>query len=374
MNLSIFKNKKILITGHNSFVGASLCLWLSQYTDNITGFSLYKPSTPCHYDMLELKNSVTDIKGDIRKFKDIEKAVKESNPEIIIDLASKTLVLESYHYPVNYYNTNIMGRVNLLEAVRQNGKEVKTISVVTTDKVYLNSENMLAYKEEDRLGGNDPYASSKAGAELIASAYRASFFKDMGISVNTLRAGNILGLDFADNRLIPNIVRVLNNEKMKNVPWQAFKSNKKILIREGAIRPWQHINDVCLGYLTLTAKAYEEPNKFSEAWNFGPDYSSIRTVKEVAEEFIRFWYNDRDYDTNKILKKYNVVNEPKHHEDKLLILDSVKARIKLGWRPQYNFNEMVKSVADMYSNFYNKKNMNKYTRKELSAYIKKLVE
>jgi CDP-glucose 4,6-dehydratase len=340
-----YKNKKVLVTGHTGFVGSWLTLWLNDMGADITGFSLNPPSEPYLYKYLGLKDEINDIKGDIRQLDTITKAVKESEPEIIFHLAGQPILLRSYDDPVGTYSTNVMGTLNILEAIRKTGK-TKTIVCITSDKVYENLQWEFAYRENDKLGGHDPYSSSKAGAELVARAYRESFLSDIGLA--TARAGNIIGGgDWGEYRLVPDLVT-------------SFQKGSKIMLRDiNGVRPWTYVLDVVHGYLTLAERLNKEPKGYSEAWNFSSNY--VKTVMDVVTELSKYY--KVNYETQK----------EKKYEDKRLLLDSTKSKMRLGWHPAMDFSEAVKSTALWYSNFYkNSKNTLEYSKEQLHQFEKKI--
>ena len=348
MRQNFFKGKSVLITGNTGFVGSWLTLWLDELGADITGFSLLPPSKPYHYGFLEFRSKVTDIRGDIRKISAISKAVRDHEPEIIFHLAAQPILLCSYKKPVETYVTNAIGTLNLLESCRKFGKTNVVVNV-TTDKVYANTGKMRAYKEDDKLGSNnDPYSTSKACSELITQAYYQSLLSDMGVA--TARAGNIMGGgDWGRYRIIPDLVYSDQNGRMVT------------LRNPDAIRPWTYIFDVLNGYLTLGEKLYENPARYSGAWNFGPD--SIKTVEGLVSEF------------SKYLKIKYKTGKGKLHEDKIILLDSTKSRKELEWKPKVDFNSAVKETAEWYSYFYNnrnKENITRYSLKQLDSFRKRL--
>lgn len=341
---SLFKNRKILITGHTGFVGSWLTLWLSRlYGANVIGFSLKKPvSKPSLHEILSLgKAYVTDTWGDVRGAKSLNKVIRDYQPEIIFHLAAQPILLDSYNDPVGTYSTNAIGTLNLLEAERRFGK-AKVVVNVTTDKVYQN-EGLRAYKEHDKLGGFDPYSSSKACSELITQAYRNSFLLGMGVA--TARAGNILGGgDFGRYRIVPDIFRSSGNITLRNPE---------------SIRPFTFVLDVLDGYLNLAEKLHRHPEKYSEAWNFSSNY--LKTVENLVDAF------------NKVYPiTYNIKRNSKNlkHEDKFLFLDSAKARTRLRWKPKLGFEETVKKTADWYITYLkdNKTDMLHYSENQIRSF------
>lgn len=341
MNETFYKNKQILITGHTGFVGSWLTLWLSSVGADVVGFSLNPPSTPYFYKMLKFGNKVTNIRGDIKKKDKIESVVKEYAPEIVIHLAAQPILLKSYVDPVNTYLTNAVGTLNLLEANRKND-DLKAILNVTSDKVYENVGQTKGYAETDRLGGYDPYSSSKTCSEVITSAYRDSFYNGTGIA--TARAGNIIGGgDWGENRLIPGLIE------------SAIKK-KTILIRHPkSIRPWTHILDILNGYLILTEKICKNPSQYSGQWNFSSRYT--KSVAEVIDELTEYF---------KV--KYKIKFD-KRHEENILLLDPSKSEEILAWESVVSFREAIKSTAEWYKEFYNnRERIQEYSLKEIKRF------
>ena len=318
MQLQFYKNKRILVTGHTGFVGSWFTLLLSNLDADIIGFSLNQPSKPSLYNYLNLNKKITNIKADISNPLPISKIIKEYKPEIIIHLAAQPILLDSYKIPHATFMTNTVGTLNLLEAERKYGN-ARTILCITTDKVYENI-GITAYKETDKLGGFDPYSSSKSCAELIVNSYRSSFLQEIGIA--TARAGNIIGGgDWGRYRIIPDLV-----------------SNKKVIIRyPNATRPWTYILDVLDGYITLIEALHKNPKTYSEAWNFSSN--SNKTVIELVKE----------------VKKYRNINyeikKGKSHEEKSLLLNSLKSKKRLGWKAKYSFEETIRNTVSWYNNF-----------------------
>jgi CDP-glucose 4,6-dehydratase len=344
-----WKDKNVLITGHTGFKGSWLCLWLNKMGANVSGLSLSDPvSSPDLYSVLGLDELVNDNRGDISDYETCLEIVKKTNPEIVIHMAAQPLLRLSYSNPLKTYNTNVLGTANLLEALRD-CKTVRSIIVITTDKCYENIEKDYAYVETDSLGGYDPYSSSKACAEHVASAYYRSFFKDKGIGLATARAGNVIGGgDWAIDRIIPDMVR-------------SWKKNEKLVIRyPSATRPWQHVLEPLNGYLVLAEKLWRKPEEFSGGWNFGPDQNSVKTVQATVELMANVWGESVDW----------VTSGEKHlHEANLLQLNSSKAHTLLGWRPKYDFDEAVNKTIYWYKTYYtNKQEMMEYTLNQITEY------
>lgn len=342
--LRFYSGKQVLVTGHTGFKGAWLTLWLSMAGAHVVGFAQDPPSNPALYYALSLKDRITDVRGDVRNYKTVARIVKRYNPEIIMHLAAQPILLDSYESPINTYYTNAFGTLNLLEAARRNG-HVKAILNVTTDKVYMNKNQMKGYVETDSLGGHDPYSSSKACSEIITNSYRESFFAEIGTGVATARAGNVLGGgDWGAKRLVPDMVRLITKKKT-------------IMIRyPKAIRPWNYVLDVLAGYMKLTQLVYEKPNEYAGGYNFS-NPATIKRVDEVVDALIDEW----GYGNYELYKS-------KTYEDKLLLLDSTKAQRKLGWKPKANFKRIIKNTVAWYKAYYSKMNMFEYSIEELNRY------
>jgi len=303
-------------------------LWLYKLNAKVSGFSLNPPSNPYNYEVLGLKSKITDIRGDIKNYRDLYHTVKKINPEIIIHLAAQPILLKSYDSPIETYETNTIGTLNLLEACRK-VNNLKAVLIVTTDKVYKNSGFKKRYREEDALGGFDPYSASKAAAEIIVQSYSNSFFKDQKVGIATARAGNIIGGgDWGPDRIVTDIVKAYKNKSILN------------LRHPDAVRPWTFILDIISGYLKLMINLYNNPERYSGSWNFGPNYT--KTVEDLVIEFQKY-----------LNIRYIKTQDVKMHEDKYLLLDSRKSKINLKWKPLYNFSKMVNETASWYSEFYN---------------------
>jgi len=351
-----FRNKKVLVTGHTGFKGSWLTQMLIELGARVCGYSLEPNTKPNLFNILKLKKDINHKIGDIRNFQFLNKTAKEFNPDIIFHLAAQPIVRDSYDNPQYTYEVNIMGTVNILEVIRLN--KIKAGVIITTDKVYKNLKESASFREDDPLGGYDPYSNSKACADLVANSYTQSFFnpKNFGIRHNTLiasaRAGNVIGGgDWAKDRLVPDLIRSI------------FTNKKKLVIRSPkAVRPWQHVLDPLFGYMLLAESLFKGNVDKSGAWNFGPKENGAKDVKTIVESFI------------KILGKGSYVikgNETKH-ESKRLKLNSDKAKKKLGWQPKLNTEETVKKTASWYKAFYLKSsNMRQYTIEQIKNYFEK---
>ncbi len=343
-----FRNKKVLITGHTGFKGSWLSIWLIGLGAEVAGYAL-DPYTPRdNFVLAGLSGKMTDIRGDIRDFNKLNSVVDNYKPEIIFHLAAQPLVRESYKIPLETIETNVAGTANVLEAFRMSGS-AKILIAITSDKCYENKERLCGYKETDPMGGYDPYSASKGAAELISSAYMKSFFNPEdfnrhGKVIATVRAGNVIGGgDWAKDRLVPDCIK-------------ALEDGRQIEARNpDAVRPWQHVLEPLSGYLLLASKIYENPARYSGAWNFGPLPDSAATVKELVETVIKYygrgeWKDISSRSGSGPSSGANGYAKGAHqpHEAKLLNLDIGKAVSVLGWKPKLNIDEAVKLTVDYY--------------------------
>lgn len=328
----IFKDKNILVTGHTGFKGSWLSIWLNGLGANVIGYALDPKTENDNFVVTNLTEKITDIRGDIRDYGKLKSVFHQYKPEIVFHLAAQPLVRLSYKEPRETYETNVMGTVNLCEAVRQTDS-VRVVVNITSDKCYENKEWIWGYRENDPMGGYDPYSSSKGCAELVASAYRRSFFnpdefENHKVALASVRAGNVIGGgDWSEDRLITDCIK-------------SIKNNKIIEIRSPkAVRPWQHVLEPLSGYLLLASKLYTEPRKYVGAWNFGPEDHSIITVGDLVEKLISKWGYGSWIDRS--LNK-----EP--HEAQLLKLDISKAIYYLGWKPRLTIDKTIEFIVDWY--------------------------
>jgi len=322
---SAYRGRRVLVTGHTGFKGSWLCLWLNALGAELTGLALDPASEPSHWGLLGL--SIEDHRIDIRDEAAVHELFTAARPEVVFHLAAQPLVRQSYREPVTTWSTNVMGTAHVLEAARHT-PGLRAVVVVTTDKCYENREWPWAYRERDRLGGSDPYSASKAGAELVAASYRTAFFQDPSAPLlATARGGNVIGGgDWSEDRLIPDLVR-------------SVTASEPLVVRSPhATRPWQHVLDCLSGYLLLGQRLLAGDAISADAWNFGPDGEGSRTVERLLEEIARKWPQLR----------WQVASGPHPHEAGLLHLDSAKAKMCLGWRPVWNFQQAVHHTADWY--------------------------
>jgi CDP-glucose 4,6-dehydratase len=346
----IYKDRTVLVTGHTGFKGSWLVYWLKEMGANVIGYSLEAPTTPNHIGLLDL--NITSIIGDIRDQKKLDETFNTYQPEIVFHLAAQPLVRLSYDEPVETYETNVMGTLKVLEACRKT-ESVKAIVNITSDKAYENKEWIWGYRENDPMGGYDPYSSSKGCAELLASSYRNSYYNlnDYGIKHNTLlascRAGNVIGGgDWAQDRLITDIM-------------VAVSKGEKVKIRNPyATRPWQHVLEPLSGYLHIGQKLLEGKKEFAEAWNFGPSDEGSISVEEVVKYIQKYW-DKIDYVLN--------MSEEQPHEANLLKLDCSKAHIQLKWKDVWDSQTTFEKTTSWYKAHYENKTL--LTSLDLNTYV-----
>lgn len=344
-----YRNKRVLITGDTGFKGSWLALWLNSLGADVLGYALPTTIENAHFNLLHLENDITHIDGNILDSEKLNRAFQDFQPEIVFHLAAQALVRFSYDEPKLTFDTNVTGSVNILEAVRHTNS-VKSLIYVTSDKCYKNKEWIWGYRENDELGGHDPYSASKAAAEIVFSSYRDSFFSgNPNIGIASVRAGNVIGGgDWALDRIIPDCIRSITNEK-------------EIEIRNPrATRPWQHVLEPLSGYMLLAQKLYENPTLFSGSWNFGPSIDLIKTVKELTEKTID------------ILGKGKLSigkADTKKHEAGLLHLNCDKSNHQLSWNPVWSFEQTVKYTIEWYKNYLIGKDAKELSLSNINQYM-----
>lgn len=347
-----YKNKRVLITGHTGFKGSWLCLLLNQLGADVYGYALKPPTTPSLFYEAQIDELITSFIGDIRDLEHLTKVMQQVQPEIVFHMAAQPLVRDSYKIPVETYATNVMGTVHVLEACR-NTPSVKAIVNVTTDKCYENREWHWGYRENEPMGGYDPYSNSKGCSELVTSAYRNSFFnpndyEKHGVAVASARAGNVIGGgDWAGDRLIPDFIR-------------AISKGEKVKIRSPyAIRPWQHVLEPLNGYLTLAAKLYTDGAAYAQAWNFGPDDADARNVEWITKTICEMWGENASFEID---------NNPQPHEANYLKLDCSKVKAELNWFPKWNIETALKTIVDWNKAYLKGENIRKVTINQIEQY------
>ena len=350
--LSIYKNKKIIITGSTGFKGSWLCFWLHLLNANIVGISLRPEKNSILYKKLRINKKIRQYFLNIQDLNKLDKIIKKEKPDLIIHLAAQSIVSSSYQDPINTIKTNVVGSANILETVKKNN--VKNLLYITSDKCYLNKDEKLIYKESDRLGGEDLYSASKASAEIIFNAYIKSFFsKNKKINYATARAGNVIGGgDMKKDRIVPDIMRSL------------IKKTKLIIRSPSAVRPWQHVLEPLHGYLILgnylmTSKLN---NKIVPNWNFGPNINNIKSVKEIAKKSLKLW---------NVKKNILFKNDKKFKEVNYLMLNSNKAKKEIFWKPKLNFDDTMKLTVDWYKSFHKNENLEEVTKHQIQFFLKK---
>ncbi|MCD7980018.1 MAG: CDP-glucose 4,6-dehydratase [Fusobacterium varium] len=332
---NVYKGKKVLVTGHTGFKGSWLSIWLRELGAEVIGCSLDPYTEKDNFVLSHLSEKIVDIRGDIRDRKHLREIFDKYQPEIVFHLAAQPLVRLSYDIPVETYETNLMGTINILEEIR-NCKNTKIGIMITTDKCYENKEQIWGYKENEAFGGYDPYSSSKGACEIAIQSWRKSFFnpKDYekhGKSIASVRAGNVIGGgDWAKDRIVPDCIR-------------ALEAGKDIEIRSPrSIRPWEHVLEPLSGYLLLGQRMMEDPTKYCEGWNFGPNLDAIVNVWEVAEKIVKNYGKGNLKD----------ISDPNAlHEAKLLLLDITKSRFELGWKPTLTIDESIELTAEWYKRY-----------------------
>ena len=340
--------KKVFITGHTGFKGSWLSLWLQNMDANLKGYALNPDNNPNLFNTARIDSGMISHIGDIRDLKKLTESLVDFEPEIIIHMAAQPLVRESYINPIETYQTNVMGTLNLLEASKKL-KNLKSVVIITTDKCYENKEIDIGYKESDPMGGYDPYSSSKGCCELLVSSYRRSFFNEKkSPAIATARAGNVLGGgDWSEDRLVPDILK-------------SFENNKKAIIRfPDSIRPWQHVMDPLSGYLILAENLYKFGHDYASSWNFGPDYEDCKTVKWIVKEISERWAGD---------VKWAVEKHIQPHEAKLLKLDCSKAKKLLNWYPIWNLGETLDLVINWHRSWVEIADMREITLEQINNY------
>jgi CDP-glucose 4,6-dehydratase len=352
MNAAFWRGKRVLITGHTGFKGSWLSLWLQSMGAQVTGFALAPPSKPSMFEIAHIDQSMTSIIGDIRDLTKVKSVFAEHKPEIVFHLAAQPLVRYSYQNPVETYSTNVMGTVHLLEAVRKT-PGVKAVVNITTDKCYENREWLWGYRENEPMGGFDPYSNSKGCAELVSAAYRSSYFNANNyfqhcVATATVRAGNVIGGgDWAQDRLIPDILA-------------AFEQGRKVDIRNpNAIRPWQHVMEPLRGYLTLAEQLFEHGPNFGEGWNFGPNDEDAKPVGWIVEQMAALWGADAHWQ----------IDTGEHpYEAHYLKLDISKARSRLDWHPALRLQDALALIIDWSKQRSAGANMRQFTLAQLQSY------
>ena len=352
INKSFWQGKRVFVTGHTGFKGSWLCMWLHELGAIVQGYSLSVPTTPGLFNEAQLDNKILSEQGDIRDAAHLLTCMKQFKPEIVFHLAAQPLVRLSYDLPMETYSTNVMGTVSLLEAVRHTGG-VKAVVNVTSDKCYENREWLWGYREDEAMGGFDPYSSSKGCAELVTSSYRQSFFNPEnydghGCAIASARAGNVIGGgDWASDRLLPDMLSAFSNKQPVNIR------------NPNAIRPWQHVLEPLSGYLMLAEKLYTHGVEFAEAWNFGPRDDETQPVQWIVDKLVSLWGDSASWCSDK-------GSHP--HEAHYLKLDCSKARMKLHWQPTWGLEYTLNRIVAWHKAWLDRADMYEYSVAEIRDY------
>jgi CDP-glucose 4,6-dehydratase len=352
MTRDFWEDKRVLITGHTGFKGSWLSLWLQKRGAQLVGYAQPPPTTPSLFEVARVAEGMTSIIGDVRDLDQLRSVMSEYKPEIVFHLAAQPLVRYSYEDPVETFTTNIIGTMNMLEAVRHNDA-VRVVVSITSDKCYQNNEWVWGYREIDRLGGHDPYSASKASSELVIAAYRDSFFAPQaydqhGVALASTRAGNVIGGgDWARDRLIPDIMK-------------AIMEDRPVVIRSPrAIRPWQHVLEPLNGYMQLAQRLWSEGPEFAQAWNFGPDSEDLKNVRWIVDYLTGLWGENARWE----------LDQRQHpHEDTFLKLDCSKAHSLLGWSPRLRLPTALEWIVEWYQNYQENEDMQQLTRQQISRF------
>ncbi|KAF0835976.1 CDP-glucose 4,6-dehydratase [Methylovorus glucosotrophus] len=352
MTPSFWRGRKVFLTGHTGFKGGWMSLWMQSLGANLKGFSLEPPTSPSLFEIASISDGMTSDIGDVRDLARLTHSLQTFQPEIVFHMAAQPLVRYSYKNPVETYATNLMGTVHLLEAVRHT-PSVKAVVIITTDKCYENREWAWGYRENEPMGGFDPYSNSKGCAELATAAYRSSFFNPEnfshhGVAIATVRAGNVIGGgDWAGDRLIPDIL-------------MAIEKGSPVTIRNpNAIRPWQHVLEPISGYMQLAERMISDGPTYSEAWNFGPNDNDARPVSWIVDRMVNIWGNGASW---------QIDNSEQPHEATYLKLDISKAKTKLQWQPRINLDQALEWIIDWHKAYLDGRSMQDVTKQQIMQY------
>lgn len=347
---TFWKGKKVFLTGHTGFKGSWLSIWLHSMGAVVKGYALSPPTKPNLFEEAQIDKLIISEIGDIRDLDQLQNSMTSFNPDIVIHMAAQALVRLSYSDPIGTYDTNVMGTAKVLEAAR-NCKDIKSIVCVTTDKCYENKEWPWGYRENEAMGGFDPYSSSKGCSELVISAYRRSFLEKEKIGIASARAGNVIGGgDWAADRLIPDILR-------------AFDQQQVVTIRNPkSIRPWQHVLEPLSGYLILAQNIYESPDQFSDAWNFGPVDEDAKPVEWILNYLLKLYPNCT----------WSLDDSVQPHEANYLKLDISKAKQYLNWKPTWRLEKTLNKIVEWNKSWLDKQNMYNVCVEEINEYIREM--
>ncbi|MDG6773625.1 CDP-glucose 4,6-dehydratase [Thiomicrorhabdus sp. ZW0627] len=350
VNKNFWSGKKVFLTGHTGFKGSWLSLWLSSMGAKVKGYSLAPPTTPSLFEEARVAEKIESEIGDIRDFEKLSASMVGFDPDILIHMAAQPLVRLSYKEPLETYDTNVMGTAKVLEAAKS-CSSLKAIVSVTTDKCYENKEWVWGYREDEPMGGYDPYSSSKGCAELVTAAYRRSFMQEKGVALASARAGNVIGGgDWADDRLIPDILR-------------AFEKGEPVIVRNPmSTRPWQHVLEPLSGYLVLAQALYENPEEYAEGWNFGPYEEDAKPVDWILDQMVSLW-SDASWELDK---------NSHPHEAGYLKLDISKAKFRLNWQPTWRLKQTLEKIVKWHQSWLNEEDMQVICLDEINEYMREM--
>jgi CDP-glucose 4,6-dehydratase len=346
LNPAFWQGRRVLVTGHTGFKGSWLSLWLQELGANVAGFAATRPTSPALYELAGVASRMREVTGDLRDLRALRQAFADHRPEVVLHLGAQPIVSRALADPSDTFEVNVMGTANVLDAARGAGS-VRAVVVVTSDKVYEDRSDGHAFREEDPLGGNEPYGASKACAELVTAAFRRSYFGSAGRGVATARAGNVIGGgDWAEDRLVPDLMRA------------ALGGSPAPLRRPGAIRPWQHVLDPLSGYLLLAERLHADPPRFSGAWNFAPAAEDAWPVGRVVERLEQLWGEpipvERAGDS--------------FPETEYLRLDATSAREQLGWSPGWDIERALAAVAEWYRAYGERADVRELTLRQIRSH------
>lgn len=347
IDAAFWKGKKVFLTGHTGFKGSWLSLWLQLMGVELHGYALTPSTNPSLFEEANVADGMVSTIGDVRDYRSLFEALKKSQAEIVFHMAAQPLVRFSYEQPVETYATNVMGTVHLFEAIRQFGG-VRAIVNVTTDKCYENKEWIWGYREDEPMGGYDPYSNSKGCSELVTSAFRRSFFQKTDTALASARAGNVIGGgDWAMDRLVPDILR-------------AFERQEPVIIRNPyATRPWQHVLEPLSGYMILAQKLYEQDQTFAEGWNFGPNEDDAKPVQWIVEELVKDWGNGASW----------CLDGGQHpHEAHYLKLDISKVKSRLDWHPRWSLGIALQKITNWHKAWRLRENVQAICLRQIEQY------
>jgi CDP-glucose 4,6-dehydratase len=343
-----WQGKRVFLTGHTGFKGSWLSLWLSSLGAEVKGYALNPPTSPSLFNEAKISSIIDSQIGDIRDQNTLHESMTGFSPDILIHMAAQPLVRYSYEAPIETYEVNVIGTAKVLEVARS-CPNLKAIINITTDKCYENDGRSEGYKENDPMGGHDPYSSSKGCSELVTSAYRRSFLQEQGVGLASVRAGNVIGGgDWADDRLIPDILK-------------SFEKNEPVVIRNPkATRPWQHVLEPLSGYLILAQKLYKNQEEYAEGWNFGPNEQDVKPVDWILDKMILKWPD----------ASWKLDQNSSPHEASFLKLDISKAKSKLGWSPVWELSYTLEKIVNWHQSWFNKESIQAVCLAEIEEYTR----